>query len=183
MATPTISIATHPITTANPTRVYVGQRTAQGASVLIRQEAPGLPYPLFIDPLPLRLDLCNHSPSGFEWGYLGSGPAQLALALLAHATGDDAYACAQYQTFKEDVVARLPPEQDWRMTDAQVLEWVDRHPLIPDDRGYYRSAEEIDQDRRFAPIDDSVLFATDSEPTSGSAGSQRPPQPTWGCWD
>ena len=24
-----------------------------------------------------------HSPTGFEWGYLGSGPADLALSLLA----------------------------------------------------------------------------------------------------
>ena len=30
-----------------------------------------------------RLDLWNHSPTGFEWGYGGSGPAQLALAILA----------------------------------------------------------------------------------------------------
>jgi len=26
------------------------------------------------------LELVNHSPSGFEWGYGGSGPAQLALS-------------------------------------------------------------------------------------------------------
>src|SRR5262245_1194599 len=35
--------------------------------------------------LPARLDLRSHSPTGFEWGYGGSGPAQLALALLADA--------------------------------------------------------------------------------------------------
>lgn len=29
----------------------------------------------------------NHSPDGFDWGYLGSGPAQLALALAVHAVG------------------------------------------------------------------------------------------------
>lgn len=40
-------------------------------------------------PLPLRLDLVNHSPTGFAWGYCGSGPAQLALAIPADATGDD----------------------------------------------------------------------------------------------
>ena len=34
-------------------------------------------------PLDPRFDLWNHSPTGFEWGYGGSGPAQLALALLA----------------------------------------------------------------------------------------------------
>ena len=37
--------------------------------------------------LDLRLDLFNHSPTGFEWGYAGSGPAQLALALLADMLG------------------------------------------------------------------------------------------------
>src|SRR5215469_11969326 len=31
----------------------------------------------------MRLELVNHSPSGFDWGPGGSGPAQLALALLA----------------------------------------------------------------------------------------------------
>ncbi len=34
-------------------------------------------------PLGPRLDLANHSPDGFSWGYGGSGPAQLALAILA----------------------------------------------------------------------------------------------------
>jgi hypothetical protein len=32
--------------------------------------------------LPLYLDEVNHSPTGFEWGYRGSGPAQLAYAIL-----------------------------------------------------------------------------------------------------
>jgi hypothetical protein len=36
-----------------------------------------------------RLDLWNHSPTGFEWGYAGSGPSQLALAMLADHLGDD----------------------------------------------------------------------------------------------
>ncbi len=35
-------------------------------------------------PLPPRNDLANHSPDGFGWGYSGSGPSQLALAVLAH---------------------------------------------------------------------------------------------------
>ena len=34
------------------------------------------------EPLPLRLEVRNHSPTGFEWGYAGSGPSQLALAML-----------------------------------------------------------------------------------------------------
>jgi hypothetical protein len=57
------------------------------------------------EPLPLRLDLFNHSPTGFSWGYGGSGPAQLALALLADALGDDGLAVRLHQAFKFRVVA------------------------------------------------------------------------------
>jgi hypothetical protein len=41
-------------------------------------------------PLPIRLDLRNHSPTGFEWGYRGSGAAQLSLAILADYIGPSA---------------------------------------------------------------------------------------------
>jgi hypothetical protein len=58
-------------------------------------------------PLDPRYDLRNHSPDGFNWGYGGSGPAQLALALLADITGDSALAEKWYQPFKWTFVARL----------------------------------------------------------------------------
>lgn len=81
--------------------------------------------------LPLRLDLANHSPTGFEFGYGGSGPAQLSLALLADALGDDDEALNWYQYFKEKVVAHMDGEE-WSMTDEQVREHVEslreRHP-------------------------------------------------------
>ena len=47
----------------------------------IRQEDGALSVTVNAKPLNPRLDLCNHSPTGFECGYSGSGPAQLALAL------------------------------------------------------------------------------------------------------
>lgn len=74
-------------------------------------------------PLDLRLDLRNHSPDGFEWGYNGSGPAQLALALLADAIGDDR-ALELYQRFKFKVIGPLPQEQDWTLTEEQILQHV-----------------------------------------------------------
>ena len=52
-----------------------------------------------------RFDLWNHSPDGFNWGYGGSGPAQLALAILADCLGDDADAVRLHQVFKADVVS------------------------------------------------------------------------------
>jgi hypothetical protein len=69
-------------------RVYSIQRTAQGVVCTVNGR-----------PLPLRLDLWNHSPTGFEFGYGGSGPAQLALAILADCCGDE-LAVAFHQAFK-----------------------------------------------------------------------------------
>jgi hypothetical protein len=61
-----------------------------------------------------RLDLRNHSPTGFEWGYGGSGPAQLALAIVSDHVGDDSVATELYQQFKWAVVANLPASR-WRL--------------------------------------------------------------------
>ena len=51
--------------------------------------------------------LRNHSPTGLEYGYRGSGPAQTALAILLEAGLDDEVALANYQRFKEEVIANL----------------------------------------------------------------------------
>ena len=56
-------------------------------------------------PLSPRTDLYNHSPTGFEFGYAGSGPAQLALAILADCIGET-LALEFYQEFKWAVVAQ-----------------------------------------------------------------------------
>ena len=66
-----------------------------------------------------RFDLWNHSPTGFEWGYGGSGPAQLALALLADHLRDDDAAVSLHQDFKFAVVARLP-KRGWTLTSEQI---------------------------------------------------------------
>ena len=66
-----------------------------------------------------RLDLWNHSPAGFEWGYGGSGPAQLSLALLADHLGNDDEAVSLHQEFKRVVVAELP-HRHWTLTSEQV---------------------------------------------------------------
>jgi hypothetical protein len=67
--------------------------------------------PVLVDGEPLdlaaSLKVWNHSPSGFAWGYAGSGPAQLALAILLRFT-DDETASRLHQRFKFDHVARWP---------------------------------------------------------------------------
>ena len=94
--------------------VYSGDSDPENCeySVIVREGV----RTAFLDP---RLDLANHSPTGLSWGYAGSGPAQLALALLAHATGYDKRALKNYQTFKARVVAKLP--RNWKLTRSQVL--------------------------------------------------------------
>jgi hypothetical protein len=53
------------------------------------------------------LKVASHSPSGFAWGYGGSGPAQLALAiLLKYLPVKDALEL--YQGFKSAAIATLP---------------------------------------------------------------------------
>jgi hypothetical protein len=70
-------------------------------------------------PLPPRLDLVNHSPTGFGWSYGGSGPAQLALAILADFLADDEQALGLYQQFKWAVVAQLP-HAAWTLKETDV---------------------------------------------------------------
>lgn len=81
-------------------RVYVIQRTTQGVVCTVSGGAASS------RPLPLRLDMWSHSPTGFEFGYGGNGPAQLALAILADCCGDEA-AVAHHQAFKWAVIARI----------------------------------------------------------------------------
>lgn len=70
-------------------------------------------------PLNPRLDIVEHSSTGFEWGFGGSGPAQLALAILADLY-DKETALRYYQAFKDRVVSRLRPDK-WRITEAEVF--------------------------------------------------------------
>jgi hypothetical protein len=73
-----------------------------------------------------RRDLFNHSPTGFEWGYGGSGPAQLALAILADALGDDERAVRLHQRFKFSVIGNLDRDVPWTISLAAVREHVAR---------------------------------------------------------
>ena len=70
-----------------------------------------------------RLDLFNHSPSGLNWGYDGSGPAQCALAILAdYLDGDDQLALLLHQDFKADFVAGW--DDSWEIAGSQIREWL-----------------------------------------------------------
>ncbi len=74
-------------------------------------------------PLDPRFDLMIHSPTGFSWGYGGSGPAQLALAILADCVGPDD-AIRFHQDFKWQVVCYWPLDQPWTINETDIQTWI-----------------------------------------------------------
>jgi hypothetical protein len=101
-----------------PLKIYTGYRlpgeqgTAGAALVTVHQEGRQ-PRPL--DP---RLDVRRHA-DGLNWGYGGSGPAQLALALAADVLQDDEQARRVYQKLKSRVIGRLP-QDGWTLSEEQL---------------------------------------------------------------
>jgi hypothetical protein len=104
-----------------PETIYRGHRPELGRGrALVTVTPSGMTAPWPLNP---RHDLRNHSPDGFEWGYAGSGPAQLALALCADALGDDERAQAIYQAFKFRVILGLSNDT-WELTRSWVLDKI-----------------------------------------------------------
>lgn len=100
-------------------KLYVGHRYGLGTANVQVIEGEDRRV---LDP---RYDLRNHSPDGFEWGYGGSGPAQLALAILADASANDEVALKHYQTVKARLIAPLQ-EDDWTLTEHDILDSIMR---------------------------------------------------------
>jgi len=71
--------------------------------------------------------IVNHSPDGFSWGYGGSGPAQLSLAILLECVPEDD-AISYYQIFKWKVIAGL--EQPDFEIDLNVALWMENEKYI-----------------------------------------------------
>lgn len=67
----------------------------------------------------------RHSPTGFEWGYGGSGPADLALNILYAVTGDKEKAYNLYQDFKWDFISKVPHDGGI-INKLDILKWLKR---------------------------------------------------------
>lgn len=67
--------------------------------------------------------LRNHSPDGFAWGYGGSGPSQLALAILLDVFNEK-IAQRHYQDFKFEIIASFDKDSDFVLPLVKVLEWM-----------------------------------------------------------
>lgn len=115
-----------------PTRTYTGRLVNNEPIVTyldgVSPAESNPNAPVILDPGPSQA-LRNHSPDGFAWGYQGSGPAQLALALLLDATGGDtAAAGANYQEFKRAFVGNWSRLGPWVMTAEEIREWLKARP-------------------------------------------------------
>ena len=90
-----------------------------------RLRAGGVLVTIDGEPLGWRalLAVRRHSPAGPEWGCGGSGPSQLALAILLAVT-DQTTAARFYQRFKWGVVASISSDR-WGLNAGEVLRWLE----------------------------------------------------------
>ena len=88
-------------------QTYRGERTIDG----LRVSVDGAP-------LAPRTEAGMLSRNGFEWGYEGAEPAQLAFAILAHHWRDEARALRHHDAFMRGVVANFGNE--WEISGAEV---------------------------------------------------------------
>lgn len=102
-----------------PETEYYGMR---GHDVWKRLYPDGVSERLLLEP---SLKLRNHSPTGFSWGYGGSGPSQLALALLLDATSVPETAERWYQEFKSNIVAGWDFNGSWVIFRSDIISWLE----------------------------------------------------------
>ena len=98
-------------------KVFKGRKTENDRIVEIEKDGSVAPLPF--EP---SLEIVDHSPDGFNWGYNGSGPAQLALGILYEVTANAELARNLYQFFKSDHVSRWG--ERWEMSEREVREWL-----------------------------------------------------------
>ena len=126
-----------------PTKVYRIEREQDTGTISMHVGVGG---PAGIHRHALRH--CNlHSPTGFEVGYPGSGPADTAASILADYFGENpsvverawrghwqespSIAVKLHQFFKFDVIAsiRVEPGKSYTIDESRVTAWlVERHP-------------------------------------------------------
>ncbi len=125
---------------------YMGQITESGEFGIVMKDSR------IMNPAE-SLKVENHSPDGFSWGYKGSGPAQLALAILlehwewnsimggfAEEVGSffspHIKALRHYQRFMKDVIAKMPKDSNWQITSKEISNWYITRKWIPPKMGH-----------------------------------------------
>lgn len=138
-------------------KFYQGRRYEN--ELLVHVVLPKLDRDPWLKPL---THVSYHSPDGFEWGYGGSGPADLALAILTDwfeedpvevqtyartGEGDPSSAVHFHQQFKDKLIVGLP-RNTWRITDEEMKKWFGKIGALCKD--CKRGMHESDGCREFA---------------------------------
>ena len=131
------------INNGRPPKVYRIERDEKTGTVIIHVGIKWRAGPSW-----RLLSHCNlHSPTGFEVGYAGSGPADTAASILAdyfeenpqsverawrgRPNGDPSIAIKLHGSFKFDVISgiRLEPGQIHTLDESRITDWlVEKHP-------------------------------------------------------
>jgi hypothetical protein len=96
--------------------VYIGERIDNECIVTVNGQ-----------PLDMCIKVSNHA-SEPNWGYGGSGVAQLALALLVNEFSIE-YALRNYQKFKWEVLAPMKLDR-WSFTSGDIKRLCKAHHLV-----------------------------------------------------
>ena len=101
----------HEINWLTDDNCYIGTRSIDGLKVTYA----GVQVPHYVE---------THCfcPAGFEWGYDGDAPLQLAFALLMHRTNDRSLALNLAEKFTIEVIAVL--DNDWVLENAFIDKFV-----------------------------------------------------------
>jgi hypothetical protein len=103
-----------------PMKIYAGTREGERITVTVDGQ-----------PLDPRVDLRDFHAAGFEWGYQGSGPSQLALAILAEHAGPQS-ALGSYRNFVQSVIAEIETDT-WQLTSAEIDQRIAQTAIVPMD--------------------------------------------------
>ena len=68
--------------------------------------------------------LVKHSPTGFEYGYMGSGPSDLARSIVGDWMGTDDPDPRFYMAVKKMLIAPLPQEEDFHVVTSAPLRFL-----------------------------------------------------------
>jgi len=101
-------------------KTYFGRRAVAGPQVAV--------YPPGAQSYALPHVVCHSTQGQLEWGYGGSGPADLALSVLVDAGLSRDEALSLHQAFKCDIIAKLPHDL-WSLTENEVNAWIKAHAV------------------------------------------------------
>jgi hypothetical protein len=97
---------------------------------------PGYKAVVYVDDKILDVEssrqIRDYAPD-IEFGYFGSGPSQLALAILYDVTGNKDISLLYCQDFKRDYIAQF--DQDgFILLESQVKSWIEERLKLGDDQ-------------------------------------------------